>query len=151
MSEYLLDNLGFFNAGDHFDVVDAFSAGLDFDFDVEDALEALRPEPALESIRGHGSDAFVWRLAFWLIRRFGLVALTPFSGRHQRAVLAFRDEHAVEVCAVHPGAGHQHRQPGDKAQWLFKIAGSDFKQPKAGPQDGGQDAGSNITCDIPSR
>jgi len=93
MGEYLLDNHGIFNAGDHFDAAATFSEGLDID--AEDALEVLRP--------GHGRAAFGWRLAFRLIRQFGLIALTPFSGRHQRSVLAVGGEHAVEAGEVHPG------------------------------------------------
>jgi hypothetical protein len=51
------------------------------------------------------------------------------------------------------GAGfwHQRGEPRDEILGLDKIAGSDFEQPKAGPEGGGQDARSNITCVVPSR
>jgi len=52
VSEYLLDNHGVFNAGDHYDAAATFSARLDIG--VEDALEALRP--------GHGRPTFGRRL-----------------------------------------------------------------------------------------
>jgi len=57
VSEHLLDNHGVLNAGNHFDAAATFSAGLDID--VENTLESLRPEPAPDSIRGHGSNPIV--------------------------------------------------------------------------------------------
>jgi len=118
VSEYLLDNHGIFNAGDHFDAAATLSAGLDID--VEDALEALHPEPAPDLIRGHGRPTFGRRLVLRLIRRFGLVALTPFGGRHQRTVLAVRSEYTVKAGEgeVDAWLGHQGGEPGDEVQGL---------------------------------
>jgi len=105
VSEYLLDNHGVFNAGDHFDAAATLSAHLDID--VEDALEALRPEPAPDLIRGHDRPTFGRRLVLRLIRRFGRVTLTPFGGRHQRTVLAVRGEYTVKAGEVDAWPGNQ--------------------------------------------
>ena len=85
VSEYLLDNHGVFNAGDHYDAAATFSARLDIG--VEDALEALRP--------GHGCATFDRHLLLRLTGRFGLVAFAPPSRCHQRTVFAVRGKHAI--------------------------------------------------------
>jgi hypothetical protein len=59
---------------------------------------------------GHRRMTLNWRFLILDICCFGLVAFSPLCRRHQRTVFAIR---------------------GDK------IAGSDFEQPKAGPNGGG--------------
>jgi len=72
-------------------------------------------------------------------------------GNNPGPVRARRREHAVKSRQVRTGSWHQRNEQRDKVFGLDKIAGSDFEQPKAGPEDGGQDARSNITCVVPSR
>ena len=59
---------------------------------------------------------FGQRLVLRLIRHFGLVALAPLGGRHQRTVLAVGGEHTVETSQVVSWLRNQSGEPGDEVR-----------------------------------
>ena len=106
MAQYLLNHHRIVDASNHFHRAAAFVAGLDVD--AEYSFQALSP--------GHSYPLFSRPPVVLLIRCLGLVAPTPFGGRHQRTVFAVRGKDTVEACQVDAGPGHQSSQLGDEIQ-----------------------------------
>lgn len=108
--EYLLNNLGIFDAGNDFDLPTAVLA--DFDINIEDALETLHP--------GHGAmalcGALVTPVGIAAFRFVGLLA--PLGGCYLSPVFAVGREDAIETCEVDSWLGYQRGQLRHEIQWL---------------------------------
>jgi hypothetical protein len=117
------------------------AAPADLDVDSEYPLQALRPRQRPLPAGGR-----------WLSAPVGLAGTGGAGLRHDPGpIRTRRREHALVRRQVRAGFWHQRGKPRDEILGLAKIAGSDFEQPKAGPEGGGQDARTNIACVVPSR
>ena len=142
-----LDHRRVLDAGDDPDLSTTGRTGLDVD--VEDPLQALRPEPAPDLIRGHRCAAFGGRL--WLIRSLGLPALTSLGGGHQGAVFAVGRKDAVEAGEVDSRLWYQGCQSGDEVQRLTKSPGAILNSRRLARRVEGRMPGIKMTWVVPSR
>ena len=110
MLKDLLNHLGIFDTGNHFDLTAAVLA--DFDIDVEDALESLHP--------GHGAVSLCGTLVLPVgIGRFWWIGFLAAFGRCDlHTAFAVGCEDAMEACKIDARFWHQCSQLRHEVQGL---------------------------------